>query len=206
MNHTDARFYLAASRELPVLEPGWGDTVLSDEELRALATHVDACDRCIEELRVASRRLTLATEMAVEVPAAVAARAAIAAGMPSKVAAKTSVAGGWFAELRERLAAAVTMPVLVPVALAALALIVIVPRLQNPTVRDGELSRAVELRQPARVTVDSAAVRKEPAGDAVVVTTLVRGDRTVLVAQQGDWYRVALADGGEGWIERRAFE
>jgi hypothetical protein len=126
--------------------------------------------------------------------------------MPSKVAAKTSVAGGWLAELRERLAAAVTMPVLVPVALAALALIVIVPRLQNPTVRDGELSRAVELRQPARVTVDSAAVRKEPAGDAVVVTTLVRGDRTVLVAQQGDWYRVALADGGEGWIERRAFE
>ena len=82
----------------------------------------------------------------------------------------------------------------------------IVPRLQNPTAPEAELSRAVEMRQQARVTAASAAVRKEPAAEADVIATLARGDSTVLVAQKGDWYRVALADGGEGWIERRAFE
>lgn len=218
MNRTEARFdamcpteetlaaYLAASGSLPSeLTEGWNRMALSAEELRALTAHVDACDRCVEELRAASRRLASAAEIPIAVPAAVAARAGALVDRP-----RTDPARGgfstWIAGLRERLAAAVSMPVLVPVALAALALVVIVPRLQSPTAPEAELSRAVEMRQQARVTADSAVVRKEPASEAAVITTLTRGDHTVLVARQGDWYRVALADGGEGWIERRAFE
>jgi hypothetical protein len=215
MNHTDARFdamcpteetlaaYLAASGSLPPeLTRGWGRTAFSDEEMRALSAHVGACDRCVDELRTATRRLSLAAEIPVAVPAQVAARAAAAAAQPA--AAAPSRSGARLADLRERLKAVVRMPILVPMALAALALIVIVPRLQ--TAPDSELTRAVELRQAARITADSAAVRQQPTAEAAVIATLNRGDSTVLVAQDGDWYRVALADGGEGWIERRAFE
>jgi hypothetical protein len=218
MSHTDTRFdamcpteealaaFLAASGSLPPdLMQGWDRTALSEEELRALTAHVDVCDRCVEELQTASRRLALAAEMPIPVPAEVAARTAI---VVEQLDAQTTSRGfgTWIAELGERLKAAISMPVLVPVALAALALIVVVPRLQTSTAPDAELSRAVDMRQSARVTADSAVVRKEPAADGAVIKTLKRGEHMVLIAQQGDWYRVALADGGEGWIERRAFE
>ena len=218
MSHTDTRFdamcpteetlaaFLAASGSLPPeLTQGWDRAAFSEAELQALTAHVDACDRCVEELQTASRRLALTAEMPIVVPADVAARTAIVA-QQRKTESTPRGFSVWIAELGERFKDAISMPVLVPVAIAALALIVIVPRWQSSTAPDAELSRAVDMRQSARVTADSAVVRKEPTADGAVVTTLKRGEHTVLVAQQGDWYRVALADGGEGWIERRAFE
>lgn len=216
MNHTDARSaatcptsetlaaFLAASATLPAVLAGDAPAaMLSDAEKRALNDHVTACDRCLEELRAASYRLALADEIAAPVPAQVAARAA---ADPRPHLRPTAVeSAGPLAAVRDWLAATIRMPVLVPVALAAMALIVVVPQLRTNTT-DGELSRAVELRQIARVTADTAVVRTERDGSSPALGTLARGDRAVLVGERDGWYRIALADGSEGWIERSAFD
>lgn len=217
MTHTDARTegacptqetltaFLAASGALPPgLAEDWPRDAVSGEELRALSTHLATCDSCVEDLRTASRRLASAADIPMPVPSEVLARAqALAEPRAETVAGERA---GWIAEVREWLSATIRMPVLVPAALAALALIVVVPRLQTTSAPQDELSRAVELRQPARVTAETAAVRAARSDDAAVLETLVRGDRAILTAEEDGWYRVALADGAEGWIERSAFE
>lgn len=217
MNHTDARVeatcptpetltaFLAASGALPSeVAEGWPRAGVTDAEMQALSTHVAGCDRCVEDLRTASRRLALTAEMALPVPAEVVARAGSLTGPQAETVAADRT--GWLSDLREWMAAAIRMPVLVPAALAALALIVVVPRLQTTPAPQEELSRAVELRQAARVTADSVAIRAGRSTDATVIETLVRGDRAILTAEEDGWYRVALADGAEGWVERSAFE
>lgn len=216
MNHIDARFsascpspetltaFLAASAALPPQLVGEWSSPVGDDEMRGLSAHVAACDHCVEELRVVSRRLALAAAMPLPVPPGLV-RQTVAAIAPA-AASVPAAAPGWLTGMREWLLAGIRMPVLAPAALAALALIVVVPRLQAPPDSSQELSRAVELRQVARVTVDGAAVRAERTAAAAVLMTLVRGDRAVLVGEQDGWYRVALADGTEGWIERSAFD
>jgi hypothetical protein len=186
------------------LAEDWPRGVVTDDEMQALSTHVTACDHCVEDLRTASRRLALAADMPVPVPSEIVAR--VLAGATAQRQPVAAEHNSWLAEVGQRLAAMIRMPVLVPAAVAALALIVIVPRLQTPTGSQEELSRAVELRQPARVTADIAVVRAARSGDAAVLVTLARGDRAILTAEEDGWYRVALADGAEGWVERRAFE
>ncbi len=217
MNHTDARFetecptqemlaaLLAATGALPSeLTGDWSRTITGDAEMQRLSSHVATCNHCIGELRAATYRLTLASEIPLPVPADIAARA-LADDRPHRRPAVAERAGA-FAGLRDWLVASIRLPVLVPAAIAALALIVVVPRLQTPDESNEALSRAVELRQVARVTVDTAAVHAERDQTSGVIMTLNRGDRAVLVGEQGDWYRVALADGSQGWIERRAFD
>jgi hypothetical protein len=209
MNHTDAKCptqetltaFLAATGDLA---GDWPRSVPGDAEMQRLNEHVAACNDCIEELRAASYRLALANEIPVPVPAHIAAQT-LPASQPRRRPEVTERAGV-FAGLRDWLVASIRLPVLVPAAVAALALIVVVPRLQTPNESSEELSRAVELRQIARITVDSAAVYTEHDRASGVIMTLSRGDRAVLVGEQDDWYRVALADGSEGWIERRAFD
>jgi hypothetical protein len=215
MTHTDARLgascpsqetlaaFLVTSASVPVeLTGDWPG--VSDEQMQALSRHLAVCDRCVEELRAASHRLALANEIAAPVPSELVARVNADLRPRARVAPLERFRP--LVALRDWAASTLRLPVLVPAALAALALIVVVPRLQQWTSSDAELSRAVELRQVARITVEAAAVHSARDTASPVLTTLVRGDRAVLNGEQDDWYRVELADGAEGWIERNAFD
>jgi SH3-like domain-containing protein len=57
------------------------------------------------------------------------------------------------------------------------------------------------------VTAAAATVRAERNNpDSETIANLRRGDQIVLVGEQDGWYRISLADGTEGWVERAAFE
>jgi uncharacterized protein YgiM (DUF1202 family) len=68
------------------------------------------------------------------------------------------------------------------------------------------MSRVLERHERLRVTAEEALVRTQPAFRQPVVATLRRGTSVKVIGEEGDWYRVVLADGKQGWMERRAFE
>jgi hypothetical protein len=197
--------YLAASDSLPAeLASGWRADAIDDDEKRRVAAHLAVCDRCVEDLVTAQRRLSRAAEVPLAVPADVAARAA--AAMASTPAAVLRDRNAWIGNARRWLSEALRLPVLVP-ALAALTLVLVfAPRPQSSPSAPRELSRAVPMRQAARVTAVAASVRTERSPGSEIIANLRRGDSIVLVGEQDGWYRISLADGSEGWIERTAFE
>lgn len=196
--------FLATARSLPAeLATDWQHDLVSADEQRAVTAHIATCDQCVEELRTAHRRLLLAAEIPIAVPPAIAAR--VTALAPENPPATAGLAA-WIVGLRDRLGAALRLPVLVPAAAAIALLVVFAPRPESSTPTSREMSRSVDLRQPARVTVESAAVRAERRTDAETIATLPRGARVDLLREDDGWFRVALADGTEGWIERIAFE
>lgn len=197
--------YLAQTDSLPAaLARGWRDAITDDEEHRVTA-HLAVCDRCVEDLRTAQCRLAIAAEVPLSVPADVAARAV--AVMPLRPPATFEGSSAWIENARRWLTGALRLPVLVPAAAALTLVLVFAPRPQSPQSSQRELSRAVPMRQPARVTAAAATVRAERNNpDSETIANLRRGDQIVLVGEQDGWYRISLADGTEGWIERAAFE
>lgn len=55
----------------------------------------------------------------------------------------------------------------------------------------------------ATVTGSSLNVREQPTTNAPVVARARRGERLPILAEQGTWLRVRLADGREGWVSSR---
>ncbi|HYD49333.1 MAG TPA: SH3 domain-containing protein [Terriglobales bacterium] len=161
-----------------------------DEEI---AVHLQVCDRCVAELMRAQRRLALAEEIAVPVPAAVLERcqAPTLSPAPAPLRRPSQRAALW-----------------VPLALAAGAVLALATLRDTPpgAAPQTELTRDVQLRQDARITSASATLRQAPQSDATVLRDLARGDRVVLFDRDQDWYQVALPDGTKGWIEAASFE
>jgi hypothetical protein len=178
---------------------------LNATEHQTLDRHVRTCLACTEAVAVAFRRMRLAGEIARPVPAAVLMRAADTA--PEHIPARAAAphARDWWAALSEQIAGWLRSPVLVPVAVATLALIVVVQQQFN-TPELSEKTRAIGTQDQLQVVAPSAAVYTRPSTREAIVATLSRGTTVRILATETDWYRVAIPDGSEGWMERRVFE
>lgn len=183
---------------------------LSDDERRGLDTHLQGCDRCVGSLSTMQHRLGMAAEVGVPVPRAVFGRVA---GLAAPAASSSPRLPAPLSALLDRVLSVLRLPVLVPVAVAATALVVLVS--QWDTTRPApqrERSRAVNIEQTLPVTVPEAEVWPQPSrarqGTAAgrVIATMKRGTRVAVIGEKGDWYRIALPDGRMGWMERTAFE
>jgi uncharacterized protein YgiM (DUF1202 family) len=110
--------------------------------------------------------------------------------------------------LLDRLRGLLRVPVLVPAALAAGALLTVALQpgsMERPD--SGELNRAVapdSVRM--RVTAVEATVRSRPSMQSETVATVHRGTIVEVAGGERDWYEVRLDSGPKGWVEREAFE
>ena len=182
-------------------------TGLSGHERQGVEVHVRACDVCVGTLATMQRRLSWGPEVGAPVPATLVARAT--AGVPTSPAAGP-IRAPWGAALLERLRHLVPLPILVPVAVAATAIVVLTSHSDITSRAPHPQSRAVEMQQALPVTALEAAVwpRPEPPGTAGdrAIATVRRGTKLLVVGESGEWYRVTLPDGRNGWVERHAFE
>ncbi|MBI3783233.1 MAG: SH3 domain-containing protein [Deltaproteobacteria bacterium] len=173
-----------------------------------LDDHVDKCDACLDALLSARQRLSRNAEMAERLPDDLLRR--MAAATPQRAAAS---AGDRAAPSRatwrvRRLPIPRSVRLLAPLALAAGALLVVgssqswwsrTPSQPQP------LMRSVPVSPQLRVTAREALVRAQPQLHAAVIGTLNRGEVVSVGSEEREWYRVALPNGGQGWVEQGAF-
>jgi len=178
---------------------------LNVAERQQVDRHLQRCDQCVESLMIAHRRLRIASEVPAPIPAGVRQRTEPAptgrtAPSPPAVRRPAGVSRllGWLASGRR-------LPVLVPIAVAAGALLVIATQ-QTWEPRPRDRTRALPMSQTLRVTATAAAVRRQPTLRADVLATLHRGAAVEIRGEERDWYRIALPGGAEGWVDRSAFE
>lgn len=186
---------------------------LGDFDRQRVGQHLETCEGCTRLLAVAHRRVALATDAREPLPAEVAARAQEAAGLagaldgtaarPDRRGRERSTWSERWEAWRGRLADWFSLPVLVPVAAAAVALFVVVSRVPPP---GGELGRGPAVRQTLRISVAEAVARESPELGARQLAILRRGDRVEILEERRGWYRAKLASGDEVWVESRAFE
>jgi uncharacterized protein YraI len=56
------------------------------------------------------------------------------------------------------------------------------------------------------LTWDFSVVKSGPGNDYPVITTVQKGDKLTIVEQSGEWVKVRLENGQEGWIRSEVFE
>ena len=177
-----------------------------------LAAHLVGCDACIAALAAVHRRLAVAALVDTPVPAGVQQRARLvleaavremapAAERPRPAEPRGTVL---LHRLRERL----RMPVLVPVALAAGAMLMVgLQAGRMDQAGSGERSRAIAPDAVRlRVTAVEATVRSRPSMQSDVVATVRRGTVVEIAGEERDWYEIRTEGGHPGWVEREAFE
>lgn len=162
---------------------------VSEPERSMVESHLDTCDRCMETVRCVHVRLRATADELEPPPHALSAR--VRAGTAPSLTGE-----------RRRVPLLLRLPILIPMSLAAGALLVVATHtwLEPPPSR--VLIRAVQMQR----TTQAAAVHAQPFGQAPVVASLNGGEMVEIHAEQAGWYRVALPDGREGWIEARSFE
>lgn len=166
-----------------------------------IGRHVNGCDRCVASLRVAHARLQLDADVDVRVPAAIRDRAAANPAAERRLPALSR-----WQEAVARFTDALRLPFLVPMAAAALLLLVVGLPGQRGDLPPSEATRDVQLRQQARVTVPSATLHREPSASAEGLASVGRGTTLLLMDEQDGWLQVELLDGTAGWMEKHAFE
>lgn len=189
---------------------------LAGDDRAVIAAHVSGCDPCVASLLQLHRRLGVLTDAAAPIPAAVARRAqavlpaalAELAPAPAVRSVQSTLARPAAPRLRQRLRRWLQVPVLAPLALAALALLAVGVSLRPSAAPDGsERSRALP---PAalrlRVTANQTTLYSRPSGRSEVVGSVTRGTELAVAGEERDWYEVRLDDGRSGWILREAFE
>ena len=184
---------------------------VSGPERANLAAHLVTCDTCIAALALLHRRLGAAALVDTPVPLDIQQRARKAleaavrdmAPVPERPAADPRRI-----VLLRRLRQRMRLPILVPAALAAGALLMVATR--PPTTEQsgqGERSRAVAPDAvKLRVTAVEATVRSRPSMQSEVVATVHRGTVAEITGEERDWYEVRIDGGHPGWVEREAFE
>jgi len=185
---------------------------ITGSERANLAAHLVGCDACIAALALVHRRLGLAALPATPVPADVQERARVAleaAVREMAPATERPLAAEprgivLLHRLRERLRA----PILVPVALAAGALLMVgLQTGRMDQAGSGERSRAIAPDAvKLRVTAVEATVRSRPSMQSEVVATVRRGTVVEVSGEERDWYQIRTEGGHPGWVEREAFE
>lgn len=181
---------------------------LSDRERLAVEAHLSRCDACVYGLSLLQRRLRVESSVDRPVPSALQqhVRGLIEAGAQDLAKASAPAPdSSWLHRVRETLDQVLRLPVLVPVAVAAGALLVV--GVQNRQVEPGSSGiRAVEQISSLQVTANRALVREVPRANGAVVSELRAGDRVEVAGEDRDWYRVQLSGNRSGWVEREAFE
>jgi anti-sigma factor RsiW len=168
----------------------YADGDVAAAELDRVDAHLNRCDRCLETLRGLHARLRATAEPLVSPPPDVWARAQAALGTHPAASA------------RRRVPVLLRLPILVPLSMAAGALLVVATHtwLEQPQPR--VLNRAVQIQR----TTYTVTVHARPAAEAPVVGSLNAGEMVEVHTTRTGWYQIALPDGSEGWIEARAFE
>jgi len=167
----------------------------------AIEEHLLTCAACVESVALMHSRLRVGAAAAVPVPSAVQERIRSWPSKPGKSSRR------WRAVVGTGLAAARRLPVLMPLSFAAGALLALmVQQLWPEGSVPRPVTRSVATRRLLAVTAPEGKLRSEPHPRSAIIATLNRGTTIEVLAEYRDWYRVRLADGGEGWVERRAFE
>lgn len=180
---------------------------LADGERVAVEAHLSRCDSCVYSVSLLRKRLHVDGSVDRAVPAALRekVRDIIDAGARDLAVEAQPRAMSWVHRVREGLDRFLRLPVLVPVAVAAGALLVI--GVQSPDgAPDRSGIRAVERVETLRVTAGRATVRESPRASSPVVAELKAGASIRVASEDRGWYRVILSDERSGWVEREAFE
>ena len=182
---------------------------LPAEAERALKRHLGSCDACVDLLAMLHRRLNVSGAIETPVPAALEARAwsSIEGSLPAPLRPVRPQSEPTVRRVEPRVSAWLRLPVLVPLSLAAGALLMVSIQetgILSPAPR--VLTRAVDRDAHLRVTVPEANVRLEPHRKAEVVAVVRRGTIVEIAGEDRDWYQVKLSDDRLGWVERDAFE
>jgi hypothetical protein len=184
---------------------------MNGAERAALHAHLGGCDPCVGALTVLHRRLSLAAMVDTPVPSGVQQRARLAFETGLREFAPAAERPRYVeprgAALLDRIRGLLRVPVLVPAALAAGALLTVALQPGSPERGSGELSRAVAPDSARmRVTAVEATVRSRPSMQSDTVATVHRGTVVEVAGGERDWYEVRLDGGSKGWVEREAFE
>ncbi len=181
---------------------------LAENERVAVEAHLSHCDSCVYGVSLLRKRLHLGVSVDQPVPAALRekVRDIIEAGTRDLAEDRRETpAVSWMHRVRDALDRFLRLPVLVPAAVAAGALLVV--GVQTRDVGSGSSGiRAVEQVSFRRVTVSHAVVRELPRATGRAVAELKAGQQVRVASEDRDWYRVVLADDRTGWVEREAFE
>ncbi|MGH7786882.1 MAG: SH3 domain-containing protein, partial [Candidatus Binatia bacterium] len=186
---------------------------LDGAERAATEAHVVGCDACLLSVVRVRRRLAVAGDFAAAIPPAVQHRAGLALERGLREleresgSAEVRVAQHHHVGLLERLSSWLRVPVLVPAAVAAGALLALVS-LQQPTdPTAGERSRAVAPASATlRVRAVEAAVYSRPSMQSQIIATVKRDTRLEVAGEERGWYEVRLEGGSAGWVAQEAFE
>ena len=182
------------------------------------AAHVAGCDPCVASLVQLHRRLSVLADVAAPIPAGVARRAqavlpgALADLEPAAAPVRRlqpTLARKATPGFVERLRGWIQVPVLAPLAMAAIALFMVAIGLRPSTEPAGiERSRAVPPAAAVRmrVTANETTLYSRPSGKSEAVATVTHGVTVAVAGEERDWYEVHLDDGRSGWIAREAFE
>ena len=181
---------------------------LRGSERGALDVHLSTCDACVTSVALLHRRLGVGpVERAV--PTAVQRRAEVAlTAALGELAPRPQRSEPRGVVVLHRMRALLRMPVLVPAAMAAGALLTVA---LHPgwieRAGSGERSRAVAPDTATRrITAVEATVRSRPSMQSEVVATVRRGTLMEVAGEERDWFEVRLDGGRPGWVEREAFE
>lgn len=187
---------------------------LQGDDRAAIAAHVGGCDPCVAALVRVHRRLSVLADVAAPVPASVfrRAQAVLPAALdelaPRRAAPRPQVVSAAGPGLLERLRAWLSVPVLAPMAVAAVALFAVAVGLR-PSGAPPAAERSRALAPAAvrmRVTAGEATLHSRPSGNSQALATIARGASVAVAGEERDWYEVRLDDGRTGWIVREAFE
>jgi len=180
---------------------------LAAAERQRCEAHLRECDRCVITAAMVQRRLRIGDEVPIAIPDAIAARVRPPVPVASPAAAPVTPArrSDWVAAVREWAGSLGRLPILVPAAVAAVAVLLIVSPPPSTTPSGG--SRAVPGSSATlRVTGHHVPVYERPSSRTAEIANLDRGEYVTVRGEDRNWYRVALPDGREGWVEREAFE
>ncbi len=181
---------------------------LSESERGAVEAHLSRCDACVYGIALLRKRLHIDSTVDHAVPTALRekVRDIIEAGTRDLADHAAPPAAGWVHRVQESLDRFLRLPVLVPAAVAAGALLVVGVQNQNAISGGASGIRAVEQVSTMRVTANRAFVRDLPRATGAVVAELRVGELVTLAGEDRDWYRVMLSKDRSGWVEREAFE
>ena len=193
-----------------------GGNLIGDDRA-VIAAHVSGCDPCVASLVQIHRRLSVLADVAAPIPAGVVRRAqavlpAAMAELSPAVAPTPRLEPVLAREARvgmiERLRSWLQVPVLAPLALAAMALFMVSTGWRPSTEPAGiERSRALPPASARlRVTADETTLYSRPSGKSDPLATVRHGATVEVAGEDRGWYEVRLDDGRSGWILREAFE
>jgi anti-sigma factor RsiW len=185
---------------------------LSERERKDVDNHLAACDPCVAGVALLHARLRMAHSVGATVPEGIRTRAtqAFAESFETPVPLRSLAVAdrwGWLREVGRALSGLLRLPVLVPVGVAAGAILMVtVQDARRGPVPPSELSRAVGQQEVLRVTSPQARVWTAPTTRSEIVATVRKGAALRVAATDRHWYQVVLPEGQVGWVERDAFE